>query len=154
MTDGLAKCFCRSIRLSLVFDAVRHSVYSQKLPRELWHRSNRRVNPCRLSDEVQIKRTDDDTGMIGLLIVKSDEMLSVECQHYPTRTGRKCQHLFVADRQIPLARFHNRENVVAEPSQFFDNRPRKILIGVNHRHDHASSLSRICRSISSRWPLT
>lgn len=154
MTNGMTRCSFRSFRLSLVFDAVRRSVYSQKLACEMWHRSNRRVNPECLSDEVRIKGADNDPGMIGLLIVKSDEMLSVKCQHCPTGAGCKCQNRFIADGLIRLPRFEHGQNVVAQPSQFDDNRSWEIFVGVNQRHDHASSLSRICRSISSRWPLT
>ncbi len=101
------------------------------------------MNPRGLPDEVGVERADHDPGVVRLFVVQTDEMPAIERQDGTPKADGECQHIFVADGLIRPAGFQNGENIVTESSQFFDDRPWKVFIGVQHGHDHASSLSRI-----------
>ena len=83
-----------------------------------------------LLDEIPVKCTDDDAGVIRSTSMKLNEMLPVQCQNGTLFAYGKSEHLFVTHGLFRSAGFLNREHVMAQTPKRLDDRAREVLIRV------------------------
>lgn len=92
------------------------------------------MNPRGLTREIRVVGADDNTRMSWLLPMQTDEVLAIDRQHATPLTGRERQDFGVFNGLIGFPRFEDGQHIVSEPSQFFDNWPWKILVGIQQCH--------------------
>jgi hypothetical protein len=100
---------------------------------------------------VQVKGADNDTCMVWLHDVETDEMLAVEGDKHALLGGGEGEDGLIGNGLACLADLHRGEDIVPKLPLGFDHWQRQILIGVEPRHTYAASFSLICCSISSGW---
>src|SRR5829696_3770154 len=92
------------------------------------------MDPAGLSGKVGIVGTDNDPRMVRPFLVEPDEVLSVQRNDGALLVPGEIENLFVGESQAGLARFLNRQNVVAEPAQLLGRGPGEIFVGVEPGH--------------------
>lgn len=103
----------------------------------------------RLPGELAVDSADDDPGMIGPRMVQADEVFSVQC-HYGAIVGDgELQHFFVGCPLFGFARVLDCNDIVAKILQLFTTGSGKFSLAYSFATCYASSLSRICCSISA-----
>jgi len=78
------------------------------------------------------------------------KVLSIEGQNGSPIPNCNGEHLGIRDSSIALAGRMNREHLMTESDQLIHHGEGEVLVGIEPRHSHASSFSRISLSISSR----
>ncbi len=108
--------------------------------------------PSRPALEIGVEGAGGRTRMLGVFLMEPDEMLAVEGQNRPSVADGEREDLLVGDGPPGVARLLGGEYVVAKPTKLLYDGQGEILVRVQVRHlGQASSLSRICSSISSGW---
>ena len=97
-------------------------VYPQQLSRQRGLPGDGLMNALGLSIEVRVELANDDPGMRRLLPVKADEMQAIQGEHRPVLARGKGKYFGVGQGLVSFAGFLNREHVVAQRPQFFDDR--------------------------------
>jgi hypothetical protein len=74
----------------------------------------------------------DDDACVGTLgiPVQADEIEAVQGEHGALLPSGKRQNLIVRDFLIRPSRFVGGKDIISEASQFFDDAPWKVLVGV------------------------
>jgi hypothetical protein len=127
---------------------LRFSVDSQQLTVKLAARFDRLMDSSRLIHEIDIESASDDPGVFGIQTMERDEVFAIEGQQGAALRLCKCQDLIVWNRAVGIPRFPRRQDIVAAPSKLLDTRERKVLVGIEPRHQ-ASSFSAIWQLISA-----
>ena len=124
------------------------STHPKELPRQRRLASDRFVNPLRLPVEIRIDLADDDAGMVWLLLMKTDEVKAIECEHGSILLRGKVQYIPIGQSLVGLTSFLNGQHIVTKPAQLLDDRQWEVLVGIKPGHQSAS-FSSIWRVISS-----
>lgn len=82
-------------------------------------------------------------------VVKVAEVLPIVGEHSTAPCMGERQDVVIGQALAGTARLGCSQDVVAEPPQGLNGRPREVLIGMEPGQAQALSSSRICRSISS-----
>jgi hypothetical protein len=122
------------------------------LPVKIGTRFDRSVDSRSLRWIVRIVSANDDPGVLIALPVQPNEVPAIDRQYGSILIDCKLENLVIGRALIGSAPLLNRGDVMPEPAQFFHNGKWKILVGIELSHCYSSSFSRICCSISSRWP--
>ena len=134
----LGSAACRSVlqllvRLPSCFQS-RGAVDANELTREPHLRRDDCVNSLSLTREIQIERTRDDALVVATCRVQTDKVLAVESQDSPVVRSGEIEDSFVSQGLTGFPRIADRHDVMPEPTQFFNNRQREILVGEQPRH--------------------
>lgn len=78
--------------------------------------------------EIGIVGADDDSGVVVVLAVEGDEVLTVVREDGPAVFNGKAEDLVVRDACIRFARIVGGQNVMTEQSQGLDDGQREVLV--------------------------
>jgi hypothetical protein len=109
------------------------------------------MNPCRQTLEIGVERTNHNSAVKGPGGLQGNEMTAIESHDDPLIPDRMIEHRLVRHGPTTIAGVMGCFDIMTQRTQLFDGLLRKILVGVNPRHNaHACSLTSICSSISAR----
>src|ERR1700694_4350036 len=110
------------------------AVDAEQSPGERLGRSKSCVDSRLRADEVRIKRTDDDAGVVGAIVVEANEVLPIEREQNSIFRGGEREHLVIWDGPAGVSRVDDGQDVIAQSAYFLDDREREGLVGVESRH--------------------
>jgi len=121
-----------------------------QVARECTDLGDRPVNPCTLADHIGVLCTDDNAGVGGVLLMKSNEVAPVQREHHTLVVRREGENRFVGHRPTRFSGFCRRQDIVPTRPEGLDHSQREVLVGVERCHVQAASLLWMSCSTSSR----
>jgi len=92
------------------------------------------VNPPGKSREIRVERAHDNTGMCGVLDVKTYEMTAIERHNGLSGARREFQHVEVGHRSAAVTDFPHRHYIMIQALQFNSDRFRQVFVRIEPRH--------------------
>jgi hypothetical protein len=121
---------------------------------QVGHCAHRLVDARCLANEIEIRRTQDESGVRRQLAMELEEVPPIEGDYRAPLANREEQDLTIWPGLSRLPRISNGEYVVSESAKFLHRRLRKISSARKQATAQAASFSLICSSIRLRWLLT
>ena len=129
-------------------------MHAYQLARQYVGLGDRAVNPLSLAENIGVLGAHDNTGVGGVLLMKSNEVAPVQREHDPVVVGRERENRFVSHRPARFSGFCRGQDIVPTGAQGLDDSQWEVLVGVERCHAQAASLLWMSCSTSSRWAST
>ena len=108
------------------------------------------MHPGGEGGKIGIVGADDDSGMLGVLAVEADEVLTIVREDRTAIFGRLTQNLLMGNTRVGFAGVVRGQHIMPEPTKCLDDGQREVFVRVETGGHDSSPFAAISRSISSR----